>query len=204
MKRKTHKKTISLIKKAQLNKITSSKLNTVPPFNTGLDLLLLFFLNRYLPITFHLSQTVILPSIGLITLFQWLSITCSRLSRKITWERFLNGAYLRRTYLQGQMHVLAGTDAVHCGNGCSALRERLQCTAGAVAVHCVWEGQKQASKSPALFWDKRIGRKNSPHTGHRSPWKYLLNPFSTSCSKQTTLDMIKVTTFAREKHRLKT
>ena len=33
------------------------------------------------------------------------------------------------TYLQGRMHVLAGTDAVHCGNGCSALRERLQCTA---------------------------------------------------------------------------
>ena len=26
--------------------------------------------------------------------------------------------------------------AVHCGSGCSALRERLQCTAGAVAVHC--------------------------------------------------------------------
>ena len=91
--------------------------------------------------------------------------------------------------LQGWLQCTAGTVAVHCGGGCSALRLRRT---------------KQASKSPALFWDKRIGRKNSPHTGHRSPWKYLLNPFSTSCSKQTTLDMIKVTTFARETHRLKT
>ena len=56
MKRKTHKKTISLIKKARLNRITSSKLNTVPPFNTGLDLLLLFFLNRYLPTLFISSR----------------------------------------------------------------------------------------------------------------------------------------------------
>ena len=59
-------------------------------------------------------------------------------------KRFLNEANLRRTYLQGRMHVLAGTiasisveNAVHCEDGCSALRERLQCTAGAVAVHCV-------------------------------------------------------------------
>ena len=27
------------------------------------------------------------------------------------------------------MHIRAGTDAVHCRGGCSALRERLQCTA---------------------------------------------------------------------------
>ena len=26
--------------------------------------------------------------------------------------------------------------AVHCKDGCSALQERLQCTVGAVAVHC--------------------------------------------------------------------
>ena len=57
---------------------------------------------------------------------------------------FLNEAYLRRTYLQGQLHVLAGKvastcveDAGHCEDGCSALQRRLQCTAGAVAVHCV-------------------------------------------------------------------
>ena len=65
------------------------------------------------------------------------------LSRK-TRGRFLNEAYLRRTYLRGRMHVLAGKvastsmeDAVHCEDGCSALQRRLQCTAGAVAVHCV-------------------------------------------------------------------
>ena len=41
------------------------------------------------------------------------------------------------------MHVLAGTDArtcgenaVHCEDGCSALQERMQCTAGTDAVHC--------------------------------------------------------------------
>ena len=28
-----------------------------------------------------------------------------------TWGSFLNEAYLRRTYLQGRLHVLAGTDA---------------------------------------------------------------------------------------------
>ena len=163
MKRKTHKKTISLIKKAQLNKITSSKLNTVPPFKHWLGSSTTFLPQQISSHTFRLSQTVILPSIGLITLFQWLSITCSRLSRKITWERFLNEAYLRRTYLQGRMHVLARTDARTCGDGCtylrgrlhvlagtdartckdgcSALQRRLQCTAGAVAVHCVREGQ---------------------------------------------------------------
>ena len=31
----------------------------------------------------------------------------------------------------------AMADAVHCEDGCSALQERLQCTAGTVAVHCV-------------------------------------------------------------------
>ena len=43
------------------------------------------------------------------------------LSRK-TRGRFLNEAYLRRTYLRGRLHVLAGKEAVHCGGGCSALR----------------------------------------------------------------------------------
>ena len=28
-------------------------------------------------------------------------------------------------------------DAVHCKDGCSALQERLHCTAGTVALHCV-------------------------------------------------------------------
>ena len=112
-----------------------------------------------------------------------------------TWGRFLNEAYLRCTYLQGRMHVLAGAVARTCKDGCtylqrqmlnegfsrkrlrerfitfasavynvcirgckrypwrthvfafkvdqigpggcSALQGRMQCTAGAVAVHCV-------------------------------------------------------------------
>ena len=34
--------------------------------------------------------------------------------------------------------------AVHCNGGCSALRGRMQCTAGAVAVHCVRNGKTDA------------------------------------------------------------
>ena len=34
--------------------------------------------------------------------------------------------------------------AVHCNGGCSALRGRLQCTAMAVAVHCVRNGKTDA------------------------------------------------------------
>ena len=48
--------------------------------------------------------------------------------------RFLNEAYLRRTYLRGRLHVLAGKEAVHCGGGCSALRGRLQCTASEMGI----------------------------------------------------------------------
>ena len=32
-------------------------------------------------------------------------------------------------YLRGRMQYTAWRDAVHCVDGCSALRERLQCTA---------------------------------------------------------------------------
>ena len=48
--------------------------------------------------------------------------------------RCLNEAYLRRTYLRGRLHVLAGKEAVHCGGGCSALRGRLQCTASEMGI----------------------------------------------------------------------
>ena len=67
------------------------------------------------------------------------------------WGRFLNEAYLRRTYLQGQMlnegfsrkrlrerlQSFAGAVANVCGNGCNALRLR-------------WA--KMAPESPVLFW----------------------------------------------------
>ena len=75
-----------------------------------------------------------------------------------TWGRFLNEAYLRRTYLQGRMHVLAETvartcgdgctylrgqmlnesfPANVCGNGCNALQGRLQTFAGTATMLCV-------------------------------------------------------------------
>ena len=66
------------------------------------------------------------------------------------------------------MHVLAGKvastcveDAVHCRGGCSALRERLQCTAS--------EMGKTGTETFSPILDKRIGRRDSPHTGHCSP-----------------------------------
>ena len=62
-----------------------------------------------------------------------------------------------RKYLQGQMQVLAGKvasisveDAVHCKDGCSALRERLQCTAS--------ETGKRGTEIASPILDKRTGR----------------------------------------------
>ena len=40
------------------------------------------------------------------------------------------------TYLQGRLHVLAGTDARTCEDGCTYLRERLHVLAGTVARTC--------------------------------------------------------------------
>ena len=89
---------------------------------------------------------------------------------------FLNEAYLRRTYLQGRLHVLAGKvartsveNAVHCKDGCSALQERLQCTARTDAVHCgsgcsalrlKWV--KLAPKSSVLFGIRDKGGETHP------------------------------------------
>ena len=59
-------------------------------------------------------------------------------------EEILNKGVFSRKYVQGWLQVLAGKvasvcveDAVHCKDGCSALQERLHCTAGTVALHCV-------------------------------------------------------------------
>ena len=59
------------------------------------------------------------------------------------------------------MHVLAGKvvstsveDAVHCGDGCSALQERLQCTASEMGKTGI------VIASPIL--DKRKGSDDSP------------------------------------------
>ena len=53
--------------------------------------------------------------------------------------------------LQGRMQCTARTDAVHCKDGCSALRERLQCTASEMA--------KLAPKSSVLFRIREKGGK---------------------------------------------
>ena len=50
---------------------------------------------------------------------------------------------------------------MHCRGGCSALRERLQCTAS--------EMDKTGTETFSPILDKRIGRRDSTHTGHCSP-----------------------------------
>ena len=50
---------------------------------------------------------------------------------------------------------------MHCRGGCSALRERLQCTAS--------EMDKTGTEIATPILDKRIGRRDSPHTGHCRP-----------------------------------
>ena len=102
------------------------------------------------------------------------------------------------TYLQGRMHVLARTDARTCGDGCTYLRERLlvlawrmQCTARTDAVHCrggcsalrerlqctASETGKTGTEIASPILDKRIGRRDSPHTVSCSPWILLLSRF---------------------------
>ena len=76
---------------------------------------------------------------------------------KLGRKRFLNEAYLRCTYLQGRLHVLAGMvastcveNAVHCEDGCSALQGRLQCTAS--------EMGKTGTEMVSRILDKRKAR----------------------------------------------
>ncbi len=57
-------------------------------------------------------------------------------------ERMQTFAVKRCSALQGRMQCTAGAVAVHCGDGCSALRLR-------------WV--KLASKSPVLFWIREKG-----------------------------------------------
>ena len=65
------------------------------------------------------------------------------------------------------MQCTAEADAVHCGSGCSALQEGLQCTAS--------EMDKTGTEIANPILDKRRGRKNEslkPPT-----WIFLLNPY---------------------------
>ena len=61
------------------------------------------------------------------------------------------------------MQCTARVVAVHCGDGCSALRGRLQCTAS--------EMGKTGTEIVSPILDKRKGRRDAPV----SPTKYRMN-----------------------------
>ena len=67
------------------------------------------------------------------------------------------------------MQCTARADAVHCGDGCSALRGRLQCTAS--------EMGKTGTEIVSPILDKRKGRRDTPHMGHSSPPDLSTEPF---------------------------
>ncbi len=119
-------------------------------------------------------------------------------SRKRLRERFITFASaVYNVCIRGckrypwRTHVFAfKVDQIGPG-GCSALQGWLQCTAGAVAVHCGdgcsalrlrWLKTGTEIVSPVL--GKRKGRKGSPYQGHYSPRKLLpnLHPLSAAMS----------------------
>ena len=57
-----------------------------------------------------------------------------------------------RQVLACRMQCTARTDAVHCRGGCSALRERLQCTAS--------EMEKTGTEKASPILNKKLGRKD--------------------------------------------
>ena len=86
------------------------------------------------------------------------------------------------------MQCTARVVAVHCGSGCSALRERLQCTAS--------EMGKTGTEIVSPILDKRKGRRDTPHMGHSSPLIYLLsreNPcgWSTDLHPESVISVMK-------------
>ena len=66
------------------------------------------------------------------------------------------------------MQCTARVVAVHCGSGCSALWERLQCTAS--------EMGKTGTEIVSPILDKRKGRIDTPHMGHSSPPDFSTEP----------------------------
>ena len=111
--------------------------------------------------------------------------------------RFLNEAYLWRTYLQGRMHVLAKTDAKWrlfpqtfagavynvCIRGCKRYPWRTHvfafkvdqigpggCSALRGRLQCTAsEMGKTGTEIVSPILDKRKGRRDTPHMGHSSP-----------------------------------
>ena len=69
--------------------------------------------------------------------------------------------------MRGRMQYTAWRDAVHCVDGCSALRERLQCTAS--------EMGKRGTEIVSPILDKRKG-KNDSHMSHYSPQEISVEP----------------------------
>ena len=91
-------------------------------------------------------------------------------------------ASFHRKRLQGRFQTFAGTVANVYDGGCKRLRKKMQCTAEAVAVHCGdgcsalrlrW--RKLALKSSALFWIREKGWKTHP-AGHYSPHDFSTEP----------------------------
>ena len=74
---------------------------------------------------------------------------------------------------------------MHCKDGCSALQERLQCTAS--------ETGKRDSEITSPILDKREGRRDTPHMGLCSPTqiylviRFLLERFIPHCLEGTPL-----------------
>ena len=56
-------------------------------------------------------------------------------------EAYGNGAQAEQGTISKRNRIF---HAAHCNGGCSALQRRLQCTAMAVAVHCVQNGKTDA------------------------------------------------------------
>ena len=81
---------------------------------------------------------------------------------------FLNEGVFSRKYLQGRMHVLAGTIARTCKGGCKYLRGRLHVRAS--------EMGKTVTEIVSPILDKRKGRKDSLHTGHYGPQDISAEP----------------------------
>ena len=79
---------------------------------------------------------------------------------------------------------------MHCKDGCSALRERMQCTAGAVAVHCgdgcsalrgrlqctASERGKAGTEIASPILNKRKGREKGLYMEHCSPQEISAEP----------------------------
>ena len=59
-------------------------------------------------------------------------VSLSWLRRKNIEEEIPQNGVLSRKLLWEKMQCTAEADAVHCKDGCSALRERLQCTASEI------------------------------------------------------------------------